>query len=198
MRGKFLVIEGLDGSGKSTQVKLLFHHLKKQGFKIVLTHEPTYERLGKMLREYYLKKVDLPRVDALLFAADRGENVETNILPSLNQGKIIISDRYYHSSIAYQSAQGLELKWLLELNKYFPRPDLTVIVDTLPKTCVKRVEKAKPTKVKFENVNFLEKVRKNYLKFPKILDEKIIIIDGNRKIKEVHADVLKEVEKVVK
>jgi dTMP kinase len=197
-KGLFIVIEGLDGSGKSTQATLLFEWLKKHGYNPLLTHEPTYEKIGSLLREFYLKKVDLPKVDALLFAADREEHVKTVILPALEQGKTVISDRYYYSSVAYQTAQGLELRWLLELNKFFPRPDLTIIIDTMPEECIKRVEKAKPEKVKFENVEFLRKVRKNYLEFPEILKEKIVIINGDREVEKVFEDVLKEVKKVIK
>lgn len=197
-KGVFIVIEGLDGSGKSTQANLLYDWFKKHGFDAVLTHEPTYERIGNLLREFYLKKVDLPKTDALLFAADREEHAKTLILPGVEQGKIVISDRYYHSSIAYQSAQGLDLRWLIELNKYFPKPDLTIIIDTFPEECVKRVEQAKPDKVKFENVEFLSKVRKNYMNFPAVMKEKIVMINGDREIEKVFDDVLKEVRKVIK
>lgn len=197
-KGLLITIEGLDGSGKSTQANLLFEWLKKHGYDPILTHEPTNGKIGSLLREFYLKKADLPKIDALLFAADREEHVKNVILPALEQGKVVVSDRYIYSSIAYQSAQGLDLRWLLELNKYFPRPDLTIIIDTLPEECVKRVEQTKPDKVKFENLEFLRKVRKNYLNFSEILKEKIVIVDGDREVQKVFEDILKEVKKVIK
>jgi dTMP kinase len=201
-KGFFLVLEGIDGSGKSLQSKLLFDFLKRNGFDAVLTNEPTNGEIGTLLQNKYLKKVDLPLVDAFLFCADREEHLKSTIIPALNQGKIVISDRYYHSTLAYQQAQGLELKWLLELNKNFIKPDLTIILDVEPKTAIERIEIDKDRKIedrkKFEKLEFLKKVRKNFLDLPKILkDEKIVVIDGNEEKEKVFEAILNEIKKIL-
>jgi dTMP kinase len=199
-KGLFIVFEGIDGSGKTTQSKLLFDFLLKKRKKVIWTKEPTKGNIGSLLTNKYLKDTDLPFVDALLFAADREEHLKTEVIPALNQGKIVISDRYYHSTLAYQQAQGLELKWLLQLNKNFIKPDLTVIIDVEPEIAMVRIKLDKKRKIeerkKFEKLEFLKKVRKNFLDLPKILkDEKIVVIDGNEEKEKVFKNVLKEIKK---
>jgi dTMP kinase len=201
-KGLFIVLEGIDGSGKSTQSKLLFDFLSKNGEQAILTKEPTDGDIGKLLKNKYLKEVDLPFVDALLFAADREEHLKKIVIPALNEGKIVISDRYYHSTLAYQQAQGLELKWLLELNKNFIKPDLTIIIDLEPEKAMERIEVDKDRKIedrkKFEKLEFLKKARKNFLDLPKILkDEKIVVIDGNEEKEKVFEAILKEIKKIL-
>jgi dTMP kinase len=201
-KGLFIVFEGIDGSGKTTQSKLLFELLSKEGKQVIWTKEPTDGDIGSLLTKKYLKEVDLPIVDALLFAADREEHLKDMVIPALSQGKIVISDRYYHSTLAYQQAQGLELKWLLELNKNFIKPDLTIIIDLEPEIAIERIEKDKKRKIedrkKFEKLEFLKKVRKNFLDLPKILkDEKIVVIEGNKEKEEVFEAVLKEIKNIL-
>jgi dTMP kinase len=201
-KGLFIVFEGIDGSGKTTQSKLLFELFSKEGKQVIWTKEPTDGDIGSLLTNKYLKEVDLPIVDALLFAADREEHLKDMVIPALNQGKIVVSDRYYHSTLAYQQAQGLDLRWLLELNKNFIKPDLTIIIDLEPEMAIERIEKDKKRKIedrkKFEKLEFLKKVRKNFLDLPKILkDEKIVVIDGNKGKEEVFEDVVKEIKKIL-
>jgi dTMP kinase len=201
-KGLFIVFEGIDGSGKTTQSKLLFELFSKEGKQVIWTKEPTDGDIGSLLTNKYLKEVDLPIVDALLFAADREEHLKDMVIPALNQGKIVISDRYYHSTLAYQQAQGLELKWLLELNKNFIKPDLTIIIDLEPEIAIERIEKDKKRKIedrkKFEKLEFLKKVRKNFLDLPKVLkDEKIVVIEGNKEKEEVFEAVVKEIKKIL-
>jgi len=200
-KGLFIVFEGIDGSGKTTQSKLLFELFSKEGKQVIWTKEPTDGDIGSLLTNKYLKEVDLPIVDALLFAADREEHLKDVVIPALNQGKIVISDRYYHSTLAYQQAQGLELKWLLELNKNFIKPDLTIIIDLEPEIAIERIEKDKKRKIedrkKFEKLEFLKKVRKNFLDLPKVLkDEKIVVIDGNKEKEEGFEAVVKEIKNI--
>jgi dTMP kinase len=200
-KGFFIVFEGIDGSGKTTQSKLLFDFFLKKRKKVIWTKEPTDGEIGKLLRNKYLKDVDLPLVDALLFVADREEHLKTEVIPALTQGKIVISDRYYHSTLAYQQAQGLDLRWLLELNKNFIKPDLTIIIDLEPEKAIERIEIDKNRKIeerkKFEKLEFLKKVRKNFLDLPKILkDERIVVVDGNEEKENVFKAVLKEIKKI--
>jgi|YelNatPaOPRAMG01_1025707.scaffolds.fasta_scaffold04551_12 dTMP kinase len=201
-KGFFIVFEGIDGSGKTTQSKLFSDFFSKKGKQVIWTKEPTDGDIGSLLSNKYLKEVDLPIVDALLFAADREEHLKKTVIPALSQGKIVISDRYYHSTLAYQQAQGLELKWLLELNKNFIKPDLTIIIDLEPEIAIERIEKDKKRKIedrkKFEKLEFLKKVRKNFLDLSKVLkDEKIVVINGNKGKEEVFEAILKEIKKIL-
>jgi len=200
----FIVVEGMDGSGKSTQTRLLCEHLARKGREVVQTFEPTRGPIGSLLREKYLKEVDLPLADRFLFCADREEHLKRVVLPALEQGKDVVSDRYYHSSLAYGETQGLDLLWLIEMNKFFPRPDLMIFIDVLPETCMERIEKDSGEKrkidkrMKFERIEFLRKLRESYLNLVKVLkNERIAVVDGNRSPEEVHAAVVKEVEKLL-
>ena len=119
-RGCFICVEGLDGCGKTTQTNLLVRSLRKSGYNAVYTAEPSRGKIGKFIKKYCLhgeKRVSVV-VEALLFAADRFEHVESEVIPTLNKGKIVVSDRYIYSSLAYQGAAGLDLKWI-EMVKEF-------------------------------------------------------------------------------
>jgi dTMP kinase len=191
---KFVILEGIDGSGKTAQAKLLYKFLRNEGKKVLLTEEPTHGKIGKLLRNYYLKKVDYPLADTFLFFADRAEHME-KIKEDLKK-KIVISDRYYHSTVAYQSAQGVNVNFLKELCKLFPKPSLTFIIDCPAEIAIERISKSKKVKMKFEKLKFLKKLRKAYLKLPKLFsDEKIIVIDGRKSKKEVFEDILNIVKK---
>ena len=185
MRGKFLVIEGIDGCGKSTQVKMLTEWLGKNNIPFFLTKEPSEKGFRKIIKELVSDKtkIDDPALDALLFTADRKLHIDTEIKPALEEGKIVISDRYYHSTFAYQQTQGLELEWLREINRFALKPFLTIIFDVPAEISVERLSKDSTRKSfdKFEKSEFLSKLRENYLKLVQELkEEKIIIIDTNK------------------
>jgi dTMP kinase len=148
-KGTFICIEGLDGSGKTTQAKLLTQKLRKS-HNAVYTTEPSQGKIGTFIRNSYLygEKRLSSVIEALLFAADRVEHVETEVLPALHQGKLVISDRYLYSSLAYQGAAGLSIEWIEKINE--------------PKTAIQRL---KPNKSVMENMETQQKVRKIYLKF---------------------------------
>lgn len=130
-RGFLLALEGVDGSGKSTQARLLAVSLLQQGREVVLTQEPGSGPVGQRLRRY-LQGADRhlsPQEELDLFLADRREHVEQVINPALAAGQIVITDRYYYSSVAYQGALGLDPAWILAENEAFaPRPDLVFIL----------------------------------------------------------------------
>ncbi|MHB8069807.1 MAG: dTMP kinase [Desulfobaccales bacterium] len=130
-RGFLLALEGVDGSGKSTQARLLAVSLLQQGREVVLTQEPGSGPVGQKLRRY-LQGADrhlAPQEELDLFLADRREHVEQVIKPALAAGQIVITDRYYYSSVAYQGALGLDPTWILAENETFaPRPDLVFIL----------------------------------------------------------------------
>ena len=144
MKGVFICIEGLDGSGKSTQAKLLTKKLCKAGYNAVFTAEPSQGKIGKFIRKRLFEQERLPTtVEALLFAADRIEHVQNTIVPALNEGKIVISDRYVYSSLAYQGSAGLDLNWIETINDNAKKPDLSIFVDVAPEVVLDRLKRKK-------------------------------------------------------
>jgi len=159
----FLVIDGIDGAGTTTHSKLLAGFLSLKGLKTYLTQEPSSSEIGKLLRKY-LKDERIPAsTDALLFAADRVLHYKNEIKKKLEEGYIVISDRYIESSIAYQSSQSDEItiEWIENLNFFAGEPDLTIILDIDPKLSLSR--KNQEFLEKFEDNSLLNKVRKVYL-----------------------------------
>ena len=181
-KGLFICVEGLDGCGKTTQTKLLVRKLRKMGWDAVYTAEPSRGKIGKFIQKYCLhgEKRTFPIVEALLFAADRFEHVEREVIPALNEGKIVVSDRYVYSSLAYQGATGLDLKWIEMINEHAIRPDLAIFVDVEPEAVIKRL---KPKKSVMENLETQRKVREVYVKF--VEKGELVRIDGNKSTKEV-------------
>ena len=127
----FIVLDGIDGSGTSTHSKLLFGFLELFNLKVYLTQEPSSNEIGLLIRKYLKNKDIPPSTDALMFAADRDLHYRNEIKPKLDQGYIVISDRYVESSLIYQSLQSQEisLEWVKVLNKFATPPDLTIILD---------------------------------------------------------------------
>jgi len=160
----FIVLDGIDGSGTTTHSQLLTGFLKSKNYKVFLTHEPSNSEIGTLIRKYLKNKDIPPSVDALMFAADRILHFYTEIKKKLNEGFIVISDRYVESSIVYQSCQSddLSLEWVKNINKFAEKPDVTIILDLDPKISLAR--KSQEHLDKFENSIFLEKVRKLYIK----------------------------------
>ena len=189
-KGLFICVEGLDGCGKTTQTKLLVRKLRKIGWDAVYTAEPSRGKIGQFIKKYCLhgEKRTFPIVEALLFAADRFEHVEREVIPALNEGKIVVSDRYVYSSLAYQGATGLDLKWIEMINEHAIRPDLAIFVDVEPEAVIKRL---KPKKSVMENLETQRKVREVYVKF--VEKGELVRIDGNKSTEEVADDVLKVV-----
>ena len=180
-KGAFVCIEGLDGCGKTTQAKLLAKKLRKS-HNAVYTAEPSRGKIGTFIRERCLYgEKRLPTVvEALLFAADRVEHVENEVLPALNEGRLVISDRYVYSSLAYQGIAGLSIEWIEQINKHALKPDLAVLIDVDPKTVMRRL---KPQRSVMENIETQQKVRDVYLKF--VAKGKIVRLEGNRTKGEV-------------
>ena len=184
-RGTFICIEGIDGSGKTTQAKLLANRLKIS-HNAIYTAEPSRGKIGTYIKKSYLygeKRLSIV-IEALLFAADRIEHLENEIFPSLDKGRLVISDRYVYSSLAYQGAAGLSLNWIQKINEHALEPDLGVFIDVNPETVMSRL---KPKKSVMENIETQEKVREIYLKF--VEDGKLIRIDGNKSKNEVSKEI---------
>jgi dTMP kinase len=192
--GAFICIEGLDGCGKTTQAKLLARKLHK-GYNAVYTAEPSRGRIGTFIRKscLYGEKRLSSVAEALLFAADRLEHVENEVLPALRQGRLVISDRYVYSSLAYQGAAGLSLDWIEKINEHALRADFAVFIDVDPKMVMHRL---KPTRSVMENLETQQKVREIYLKFVERGD--LVRIDGNKSQSEVAAQLFAVVLKFLK
>ena len=174
-RGAFIVIEGLDGSGKTTQAKLLVERLQKS-HNAVYTTEPSCGKIGSFIRDrclYEEKRLD-SAVEALLFAADRVEHVQNEVAPALNKGKLVVSDRYVYSSLAYQGSAGLNIDWIKAINKPALKPDLAVFIDVAPEIVLKRLNRKKSV---METLETQKKVREIYLKF--VANGPLVRIDGD-------------------
>jgi dTMP kinase len=181
MKGVFICIEGLDGSGKSTQAKLLTKKLCKAGYKAVYTAEPSQGKIGKFIRKRLFEQERMPTtVEALLFAADRIEHVQNTVEPALREGKIVISDRYIFSSLAYQGSAGLNLDWIETINKNAQKPDLSIFIDVAPEVVLIRLKRKKSI---MENLKTQRKVQEIYQKY--IQKGELKRIDGAKGKKEV-------------
>ncbi len=183
-----IAVEGIDGSGKTTIVRFLVEELRKRGYDVVAFKEPTDSEYGKRIRQILKERKVSPEEELELFIKDREFNVRNNILPALKGGKVVIMDRYYYSTIAYQGALGLDVERIKMLNEQFPKPDLVVILDVSPETALKRI-KAKRRPDRFEDVEYLRKVREIFLS----LKNNVVVVDAERDIEEVKRDVLKVV-----
>jgi dTMP kinase len=198
--GKFIVIEGLDGSGQSTQAGLLRDFLVGKGYQAILTKEPTLDsEAGKKIRKILNQKINTtPAELQKLFTKDRKTHLENLIIPSLKQGKIVISDRYFFSTFAYGVSDGLDLDWLIKLNDKFLLPDLTFILKVRPKICIQRIKKRGNPQTLFEKEKKLAKVWQTYKILPKRF-ENVKVIEGEKPIKEVFNQIKKVVlSKLVK
>jgi dTMP kinase len=193
-RGAFICIEGLDGCGKTTQAKLLVNKLRKS-HNAVYTAEPSRGKIGAFIRKSYLygEKRLSSIVEALLFAADRLEHIENEVLPALRQGRLVVSDRYIYSSLAYQGAAGLSLEWIEKINEHALRPDFAIFIDVDPKIVMHRL---KPNKSVMENLETQQKVREIYLKF--VEKGALFRINGNRLKNEVAEEIFSVVLRFLK
>ena len=158
----------------------------RKSHNAVYTAEPSHGRIGTYIRNscLYGKKRLSSVLEALLFAADRIEHIETEVIPALEEGRLVISDRYVYSSLAYQGAAGLSLDWIETVNEHALQPDLAVFIDVDPEAVVSRL---KPKKSIMEDLETQKKVRQIYLKF--VEEGRLTRIDGNKSESEVAEDV---------
>ena len=186
----FICVEGIDGSGKTTQAHNLVEALKKEGFEAVYTTEPSNGVFGKMLRKHILERSRrVPVVvEAVLFAVDRFDHIESEVKPLLKRGKIVVSDRYVYSSIAYQGASSLSKKWLREINNRAIKPDLSIFIDVPPEIVIGRINRQRSV---METLQTQERVREAYLKL--VEEEELLVIDGASPKKEVAERIQKVV-----
>jgi dTMP kinase len=185
-RGAFIVIEGLDGSGKTTQAKLLTAKLRRS-HNAVYTAEPSNGKIGTFIRKsclYGQKRLSII-AEALLFAADRIEHVENEIQPALAKGKLVVCDRYVYSSLAYQGSADLNVEWIAEINSCALKPDFAVLIDVAPEKVLQRLNRRKSV---MENLETQQKVREIYLK--SVAKGDLVRIDGDKPLEEVATTLL--------
>ncbi len=195
--GKFIVFEGPDGSGESTQAKLLADYLQKKGIDLITTKEPTHEseagqKIAKALKHEI--KVE-PKEFQELYVLDRKSHLENLILPALEQGKIVISDRYFFSTFAFGSL-ACDFDWLVSINKDFPFPDLTFVLNVAPEICIERIQKRGKAIEFFETKEKLTKVMATYQKIVQMFPS-VYLIDGERSIEEIHQEIIELTSKIL-
>lgn len=209
-RAKFFVIEGLDGSGVTTQAERLKNWLDKREYEVSLTKEPTNGPVGALIRLHLARRLFFEKAKdsfaplddytlTLLFAADRMDHLNNVILPRLDSGIIVVSDRYYLSSFAYQSLK-LDLGWIKQMNSNCTRPDLTLFIDVPAQISRKRIDRQRWHVELYEDIEILERVRQNYLKIIRELlleGEKIEMINGNQPVQKVHSEVTSAIKKAL-
>ncbi len=201
MRGKFITFEGIDGSGKSTQLRMLASDLRVEGFDVLTTMEPGGTPLGRRLRVSFLETEEnvSPLAELLLFAADRAQHVDFLVKPAINEGKIVISDRYADATFAYQGAgRGFPeqlVKQVIKIATGGLKPDLTLFFDVSIDKAVLRTHSRdksgeKKNRMDSETTEFYERVRAAYLQIAQTEPNRFIKIDGNGAVEEIHARVL--------
>ena len=200
MQGKFITFEGIDGSGKSTQLRMLSGDLLGRGIDVITTHEPGGTPLGRRLRESFLETEETvaPMAELLLFAADRAQHVEFLIKPELAAGRIVISDRYADATFAYQGAgRGFPEETVNEIIKLATgglKPDLTLFFDITVDNAIRRMAErhetgARRNRMDVETAEFYANVRNAYLGIAKAEPERFKVLDANGSIEDTHAKV---------
>ncbi len=192
-RGRFIVFEGIDGSGKTSQMKLFGKYLKSKKVRFIETYEPTEGPIGKLIRKAlkYQLKFSWDTLQ-LMYSADRADHLEKLILPSLKKGITVLADRYFFSTYAYGEL-NLDPKWLRQLSAKFCFPDLILLIDMPAKIAVGRIDSSRIAKELYEKEIMLAKVRNNYLKMAKGFG--MIVLNGTKAKDEIHQEVLEILKK---
>jgi dTMP kinase len=198
--GAFITFEGIDGSGKSTQMRMLASELRLRGMEVVTTREPGGTSLGKRIRTVLLdlqEQVD-PLAELLLYAADRAQHVRTLLRPALESGHLVLSDRYADATIAYQGAgRGFPPETIAEVVHLATgglKPDLTLIFDLSVAECTtrarRRAHNGQVDRLDTEDVAFYTRVRNAYLQIAEAEPDRVRIIDASGSVDETHARVI--------
>ncbi|MFQ5455961.1 MAG: dTMP kinase [Nitrospirota bacterium] len=200
-KGILIAIEGIDGAGKSTQVNLLDKFMREEErYDVLITKEPTNGYWGQKIREIEKKgrKGITPEDELSFFIKDRKEHVENVIIPALKENKIVITDRYYFSTMAYQGALGLDFREIQKKNEEFaPIPDILIIIDISPEEGIRRIkEKRGERPNKYEEKMYLTKVRDIFKLFARTIQSVhqgkrpiIHIIDGSQSNEDIFTDI---------
>ena len=194
--GLFIVFEGIDGTGKSTQLHLLAERLRQLGYAVVATREPTNGPYGQKIRELFVDRGAVSQEEELeLFIADRDQHVKEVIGPALADGCVVICDRYYLSTVAYQGANGMDPELILQKNADFPVPDLAIILEMEAAQGIERIQNQRNEHPNtFEGEANLQKVATI---FTAMQHDYIARINGSDTIENVHRQVFEAVAKVL-
>lgn len=201
MQGKFITFEGIDGSGKSTQLRMLANELRIRGFNVLPTMEPGGTPLGRRLREAFLETEETvaPLAELLLFAADRAQHVNFLVKPAVAEGKIVVSDRFADATFAYQGAgRGFPatiVNQVIELATGGLKPDLTLFFDlpvqiALTRTASRNDAGEQKNRMDKENTAFYERVRESYLQIAASEPERFRVIDAEGSTSEIQTRVV--------
>jgi len=205
----FITFEGVEGSGKSTQIQLVKEFFEERCQEVLLTREPGGSKLGIKLRDLILNPYenDKPKdlTELLLYIADRAHHVETIIEPALKDNIVVLSDRYIDSTTAYQGyARGFDLKQIEYLNSIATKnlkPDLTIVLDLDPSDGLKRVlergGKNSLDRLEQESINFHQKVRNGFLELAKQEPNRIKIYDARKKVEEINREIINDILKIL-
>lgn len=187
--GLLIVIEGIDGAGKTTQAKALVRRLRRRGIACRYLREPTRGRWGREIKRMALRAGSLtPEEELQLFLKDRRENVARNIEPALREGRIVVLDRYYLSTIAYQGAKGIDPDRIRKLHeKFAPRPDLVFILDLGSEAGLARIAGRKTRDALFERASYLGRVRRI---FRSMTGPGVVRVDARRAPAEIASEIL--------
>lgn len=205
MKNLFIVLDGMDGSGKSTQIGKLHEYLfkKDKSIRILTTREPTFGSYGKKIRQMLSSQKDPYSSSSELldlYVKDREDHLKHLIEPFMQSRdeniSIVLCDRYYYSTIAYQSAQGVDEKEAIEKNKNFLKPDLALIFDLDPGTALQRISKDRNIE-KFEKKEFMEKLRQNFLNLKQLPDENLFYVDASKNTEEIFEQIRLELDKLL-
>lgn len=192
-KGRFIAFEGIDGSGKSTQIRMLAEKLRSDGVKCLETREPTDSPIGSLIHNIMTGRIQSDnRAVAALFAADRIDHLTNSvngIVSQINSGVTVLTDRYYFSSYAYHSVD-VDMDWVIGCNSISAdilRPDVTIYVDIPVKTALERIASARAFTELYETEERLTRVRENYLRaFEQLKDtEKVEIVDGTMSVEDI-------------
>ena len=200
----FITFEGIDGVGKSTQADLLESFLTEKGLKVIRTFEPGGTELGQEIRHLLLhRKGDVaPRSEALLYAADRAHHVATKIRPALAEGSVVISDRYFDSSVAYQgAARELSVEDVRNISLWAVDnlvPDLTVLLDLSAEKAMARRAKTgtEPDRLEREKVEFFERARDEYLKMAS-QEQRFLLVSAELSVDEIQNQIRARVSAIL-
>lgn len=191
----FISFEGIDGTGKSTQIELLKKSLENKNYQVTLVRDPGSTKIGEKLRDVLLDKNNSEMADEtelLIYAAARSQMVHEIILPSLDQGKVVLCDRYIDSSLVYQGiTRRLGLDRVLSINKFI-MPDFTFLLDLTVEESLKRKNNQKELdRIELENNNFHETVRNGYLSLLDLYPNRIKLINANNNILDINKNIVK-------
>ena len=192
--GYLIVLEGIDGSGTTTQSNQLVRSLQTQRIPCHLTREPSDGPVGRLLRQVLEQKLEAMNATtmSLLFAADRANHIEKEVEPALSRGEVVVSDRWYHSSLAYQGTVSEERKWILALNRKARRPDLTIFLRVRPETAAARRKAEKRSHELYDDLLVQKQVAAGYDATVAMLQssEPIAILNGEDSADVVHKNIL--------